>query len=87
MKLLEIKQALDAGKQVRLDLLAPYSRMLYVLYKKRFRHEPVVMVKHKHKAVYCRILNFHRYLEMLYEMPPAIAVQVHESSFHLKRLL
>jgi hypothetical protein len=87
MKLLEIKQALDAGKQVRLDLLAPYAKLLHVIYKRKFGHEPMVMVlKHQYKARYCRVLNFHRYLELLYDLPRERAVQVHEASFHLKRL-
>lgn len=88
MKLYEITTAFRTGKQVRLDLLVPYAKLLYVLYKRQFKHEPVLMVnKVDHPATYCRIVNFHRYLELLYEMPASKGIEVHNSSYHLKRLL
>jgi hypothetical protein len=88
MKLHEITTAFRTGKQVRLDLLVPYAKLLYVIYKRQFKHEPLLMINTvEHSATYCRIVNFHRYLELLYEMPPEKSTAIHHSSLYLKRLL
>lgn len=88
MKLHEITSAFRTGKQVRLDLLAPYAKLLYVYYKRQFKHEPMLMINTiDHSAAYCRIVNFHRYLELLYDLPAQKGLAIHHSSFYLKRLL